>query len=481
MICTKCKAELPDGYRFCYKCGTMFAFPGETPEESVSLAKDQYQKYVAYVRAQQQAKEAQLALQQTTPQQDIQQPVQQPVQKAVQQPQYAVAQYQQPAQPQQVPLQPRANYAASNYAATYAETHKTTSAAAITALVLGIVALGTSFLPIINNASFFMALLGLVLSIVGIVATKRGKPKKGRGLAVASLAVNVLAIVIVLATQSMFSSAIKSVTDGPKPVAQQDASSLAIGQSVTLDNGLTVAVLDVKTGLKQFDTPITQVTVSYSNDGRKNASFNVLDWKAEHRDGSVRMIAVYGEGVSDLGSGELTPGGERVGNVYFEGDDITKVHYYGNALVQDEPSASWAIAQDDAAQPEQAASTPEYYGVSIVGTETVDDGHGGTALVVAFEYTNNTDTPVNFMQAVPTAAAQDGVAIGQDAHITDYTGSDGVTPDYMLKVEPGGTATVHMAFALTSGNEVTVRCQLGFVDGKYPDTNRVLLEERVQP
>ncbi len=59
MKCPKCDAQLPDGYRFCYKCGTMFAFPGETPEESVRLAKEQYQKYVQYVRAQQAQQEQQ--------------------------------------------------------------------------------------------------------------------------------------------------------------------------------------------------------------------------------------------------------------------------------------------------------------------------------------------------------------------------------------------------------------------------------------
>lgn len=39
-----------------------------------------------------------------------------------------------------------------------------TSAMAITGLVVGIVALGTSFLPIINNVSFFIGLVGLVLA-----------------------------------------------------------------------------------------------------------------------------------------------------------------------------------------------------------------------------------------------------------------------------------------------------------------------------
>lgn len=127
------------------------------------------------------------------------------------------------------------------------------------------------------------------------------------------------------------------------------------------------------------------------------------------------------------------------------------------------------------------AAGSQYYDVAIVGSETVTDSQGGQAIVVAFDYTNKTSTPVSFMQAVPTAASQDGVTIGQDAYVTGYVGTDGVTPDYMLKVEPGATATVHMAFAMTSMNEVTVRCSLGYVDGTYPDSLAVLAEAVLQP
>lgn len=81
------------------------------------------------------------------------------------------------------------------------------SAAAIVALVLGVVALATSFLPIINNLSFIIGLVGLIFSIVGVVGTLRGK-RSGKPLAIASLVVNALALVIVLATQSAYSAAI---------------------------------------------------------------------------------------------------------------------------------------------------------------------------------------------------------------------------------------------------------------------------------
>lgn len=81
------------------------------------------------------------------------------------------------------------------------------SAVVIIGLVLGIIALATSFLPIINNVSFFLALAGAVLAIIGVVSTIRGK-RSGKGLAIASLVINIIAIVVVLATQSAYSSAI---------------------------------------------------------------------------------------------------------------------------------------------------------------------------------------------------------------------------------------------------------------------------------
>lgn len=100
------------------------------------------------------------------------------------------------------------------------------SAAAIVGIVLGAIALLTSFLPIINNFSFFFALIGVVFGIVGLIGTLRGK-KSGKGLAIASVIMNVLAIVVVLATQSMYSAAIDdafvSATDGAVVSAETTA------------------------------------------------------------------------------------------------------------------------------------------------------------------------------------------------------------------------------------------------------------------
>ena len=84
---------------------------------------------------------------------------------------------------------------------------KPTSSAAIVGLVLGILAIVTSWIPIVNNLSFILGVIGLIFSIVGVVGTARGK-KGGKGLAIAALVVNVLSLVVVLGMQSAWSAAL---------------------------------------------------------------------------------------------------------------------------------------------------------------------------------------------------------------------------------------------------------------------------------
>lgn len=213
--------------------------------------------------------------------------------------------------------------------------------------VLGIIALATSFLPFINNFSALLAAIGFVLALIGTIACVKGR-KSGKGLSVAGVVMNVIAFAVVLATQSMYSSAIDDASSGtsvaPQPAAEQpattapasddaagDSQAAAVGNSITLKNGLVLTVDGVVTGLQSYDgTPITQVSVTYQNNGNSQASFNPYDWKAEDASGAQRSQAFYTDGDNELHSGTLAAGGTVSGNLYFEGD-VVKV-LYENAL-----------------------------------------------------------------------------------------------------------------------------------------------------
>lgn len=103
---------------------------------------------------------------------------------------------------------------------------KQTSGMAIAALVLGIIAIISSWVPIINNFSFLLAALGLIFAIIGMVGVVRGK-KGGKGVAIAALVINVLSLVIVLATQSLYTQAIDDATVTTDEVAVEQSANSA--------------------------------------------------------------------------------------------------------------------------------------------------------------------------------------------------------------------------------------------------------------
>lgn len=228
----------------------------------------------------------------------------------------------------------------------------------IAGFVLGIIALATSFLPIINNFSALLAAIGFVLALIGTIACVKGR-KSGKGLSIAGVVMNVVAFVVVLATQSMYSSAIDDAFSGtsvaPQPATEQLATTApasddaaesgqaaATGNSITLKNGLVLKVDGVVTGLQSYDgKPITQVSVIYQNNGNSQASFNPYDWKAEDAQGAQRSQVFYTDGDNELHSGTLAAGGTVSGNLYFEGD-VVKV-LYENAFIGRGSDVSWDI------------------------------------------------------------------------------------------------------------------------------------------
>lgn len=232
-----------------------------------------------------------------------------------------------------------------------------TSGLAVAGLVLGVIAAGTSFMPVINNVSFFIGIVGLVLAIVGYRQTKSGA-KKGSGMAIAGIVLCIVSIIVTLLVQAACSAALDSVTSngtgkvagsataasasGEPGSAQADTANMAVGQTVDMDDGLSVTVNSVETGLVNYDdSPIACVTVTYVNNGNSNASFNVFDWKAEDADGAQRSMTYYSDGANELNSGTLSPGGTVSGTVYFD-EPIVKVYYYSNLLSSDS-SIAWNV------------------------------------------------------------------------------------------------------------------------------------------
>lgn len=81
---------------------------------------------------------------------------------------------------------------------------------AIASLVLGIIALLLSWVPIINNLAAVLAVVGLGLGIPALLRARKGT-HEGRGMAIAGLVTSVVAIAVVIATQAFYSEVIDEV------------------------------------------------------------------------------------------------------------------------------------------------------------------------------------------------------------------------------------------------------------------------------
>lgn len=161
------------------------------------------------------------------------------------------------------------------------------SVAAIVAIVVGVIALATSFMPIINNASFFLALVGTVFAIVALVGTLRGK-RSGKGLAIASLIVNVLAAIVVLATQSAYSAAIDNamVDTSDGTVESSSDATDGSGDASTDSSEAQDSKYSITDEQLTEDGYITKITGTYTNTSGKELSYVELDYNLYDSDGA---------------------------------------------------------------------------------------------------------------------------------------------------------------------------------------------------
>ena len=93
-------------------------------------------------------------------------------------------------------------------------------------LVLGIIGLCTSFIPIINNISFILALIGGIFAIVSLVK------KASKGMAIAGLIICIIAGVVVLQSQKTLSDTLNDTVDTFNDSVNVDSESAT---KITLD------------------------------------------------------------------------------------------------------------------------------------------------------------------------------------------------------------------------------------------------------
>ena len=172
----------------------------------------------------------------------------------------------------------------------------------ITALVLGIVAIVGSWVPILNNFSAFLAVLGAIFGIIGLVViAKSNGAKGGKGIAIAGTVISVLAFVIVLAAQSMYGTAIDKASE-----SVQDTTSKASGDATEelLKTDVDVTFAEYKVDSKTYGSYTSNtgaLTVTVTNKAADAKSYNI---QVEAVDASGNRIQDGYVAVNSLGAGQ---------------------------------------------------------------------------------------------------------------------------------------------------------------------------------
>lgn len=131
---------------------------------------------------------------------------------------------------------------------------------ATASLVLGIVGICTSFIPIINNASFFLGVLAVIFAIVSLIK------KSSKGKSIASLILGILSIIITLSLQNSWSN---SLDDLSKDLDNMSGNNT---EEVLKNVDVNIGTFEVTTD--EYGFTDTKLVVKITNTSNEKKSFD---------------------------------------------------------------------------------------------------------------------------------------------------------------------------------------------------------------
>lgn len=129
-------------------------------------------------------------------------------------------------------------------------------------LVLGIIGVCTSFIPLINNLSFFLGIVGVVFAIISLAK------KASKGKAIAALILSALAIIITLSAQQAAGEALNEV-------GQELDKATGASTEEVLQNDVNVELGKFNVTTDEYGITKTKMTVKVTNKTNETKSFNI--------------------------------------------------------------------------------------------------------------------------------------------------------------------------------------------------------------
>lgn len=202
----------------------------------------------------------------------------------------------------------------------------------IIAIVFGAITLVTSWMPFVNNASFVLAIIGLIIALIALVMNRKNK----KVLSLVGIGLAVISMVIVLVTQGMYSRTVDEAFDNASKATKASGhSTTSTEKGSKKDSKKTVEM-----GYKKYDVSSSKdYHVTYAN----------TDWSAA----SVKVSKVVVNKLDDTYEYDTYTDGKKningIVTMHFEikaNQDITIYPSHGTAILnnseqQDATGGSW--------------------------------------------------------------------------------------------------------------------------------------------
>lgn len=94
--------------------------------------------------------------------------------------------------------------------------------------------------------------------------------------------------------------------------------------------------------------------------------------------------------------------------------------------------------------------------VEIIGSKVTEDYEGNPAIVIEYNWTNNTEEAESFMLATLCKAFQDGIQLESAIIMNDEVYDSEAS---LKEIKPGASLTVYSAYVLDSESDVTIEVE----------------------
>lgn len=211
---------------------------------------------------------------------------------------------------------------------------KPTSGLAVAALIMGIIALFSSFVPLLNLLSFPFVLLAIVFGGIGLWQTlSRGKA--GKGLAIAGLVLGVLALLVTVVMYGAASGAdsgdTNAVFENTNATEQTDAAGTQAAEPQAAEPApvqeadYVVTIDGCRLAEDYRGEPVAVVTYTFTNNSDDATSFMIAARAQAFQNGVELDTAIGDAWDNDKWTSDIKTGVSTTVEIGYELDDMSDV------------------------------------------------------------------------------------------------------------------------------------------------------------